>query len=111
MKEIYLTHKGLSHLARKSKRKRGAGLDDKDMDILRLPEIVKEPKAVFLEKTKQKFNLLYCDDRGRCIKIVVDTKAFEKRKKPLTLIKTAGYIQSSDMKNKDFELIFGEWEF
>ena len=109
-KEIYLTHKGLSHFARDSKRKRGAGLSEED--ILKIPEILKYPSAVFFEKTKQKFNLLYCDDKNKkYIKIVVDTKGYEKRKIPITLIKTAGYINSSDMKNPDFELIFGDWKF
>jgi len=108
-KEIYVNHKGLSHLARDSKRKRGAGLDEED--ILRIPEILKNPSAIFFEKSKQKFNLLYCDDKSKkCIKLVVNTK-FQKKKDKMTLVTTAGYINPSDMKNPDFELIFGDWKF
>ena len=55
-KEIYLNHKGLSHLSRRSKRQRGAGLDD--VDILNIPRIVKKPSALFIEHTKSKLNLL-----------------------------------------------------
>ena len=107
-KEIYLTSKGLSHLARDSKKRRGAGL--KREDILRIGEILGNISAVFFEKTKQKFNLLYCDNNSkRCIKIVVDTKGYTNRKEKITLIKTAGYINFDDMKNPDFELIFGVW--
>jgi len=108
-KEIYLTDKGLSHLARDSKKKRGAGLNIED--ILRIPEILENISAIFLEKTKQKFNLLYCDNNSKkCIKIVIDTK-FIYRGDKITYIKTAGYINQSDMNNPNFELIFGDWEF
>jgi len=108
-KEIYLTHKGLSHLSRDSKRKRGAGLDDED--ILKIPEILQCSNAVFLEDVKNKLNLLYCNQYSRkCIKIVIDTKYINKKEK-LTLIKTAGYIKASDMKNPNFKLIYGEWIF
>ena len=108
-KEIYLNHKGLSHLARESKKKRGAGLSEDD--ILRIPEIIHSPSAIFIEDTKDKLNLLYCDSQTKkCIKIVVDTKFIYKGEK-ITLIKTAGYINSSDMKNPNFKLIFGDWDF
>ena len=108
-KEIYLNHKGLSHLARESKKKRGAGLSEND--ILRIPEIIHFPSAVFIEDIKDKLNLLYCDNQvKKCIKIVVDTKFIYKGEK-ITLIKTAGYINSTDMKNPNFKLIFGDWDF
>jgi len=108
-KEIYLTHKDLSHLSRDSKRKRGAGLSDED--ILKIPDILKNPSAIFLEKSNLKMNLLYCDDTSKkCIKIVIDTKHIEK-KKEFTIIKTAGYINSSDMKNPIFELLIGNWRY
>ena len=108
-KMIYLNHKGLSHLARDSKRKRGAGLSDED--ILRIPEILKAPSAVFIEDIKDKLNLLYCDNKTkRCIKIVIDTK-FVYKGNGITLVKTAGYINKSDMKNQNFKLIFGEWSY
>jgi len=42
-KEIYLTHKGLSHLAIESKKQRGAGLSEED--ILKIPvEFAKKNK-------------------------------------------------------------------
>ncbi len=108
-KEIYLTNKGLSHLARESKKRRGAGLSEDD--ILRIPYIMRRPSAIFLELSNKKMNLLYCDNQSqKCIKIVIDTKHIEKKIK-LTIIKTAGYINSSDMKNPNFKLIFGDWEF
>ena len=108
-KEIYLNHKGLSHLSRQSKRQRGAGLDDKD--ILKIQSIVKTPSALFIEHTKRKLNLLYCDyNCHKCIKIVVDTKYIYKGEK-MTLIKTAGYIKPSDLNNPTVELAFGEWKF
>ena len=108
-KEIYLTNKGLSHLARESKKRRGAGLIEDD--ILRIPYIIKRPSAIFLELSNNKMNLLYCDSKfQKCIKIVVDTKYIEKKSK-LTIIKTAGYINSSDMKNPNFKLLFGDWSF
>ena len=105
-KEIYLTHKGLSHLARESKKKRGAGLSEDD--ILKIPDIISKPNAVFFDKTKNKLNLLYCDKSISCekiIKIVVDTKAYDKKLKNITLIKTAGYIIEANL--KDYIKIFG----
>ena len=105
-KEIYLTHKGLSHLARDSKRKRGAGLSDED--ILKIPDILKNPTAIYFDKEKNKLNLLYCKQAYNCdtfIKIVVDTKHKE-RKEKLILIKTAGYVKDFNLKNnKNYLLI------
>ena len=46
----------------------------------------------------------------KCIRIVIDTK-FIYRGDKITYIKTAGYINQSDMNNPNFELIFGDWEF
>jgi hypothetical protein len=108
-KEIYLTSKGLSHLTRDSKQKRGAGLI-KD-DVLKIPDILENPDAIFFDKHNNRFNLIYCKTDKKVIKLVIDTKGFEKRKTPITLIKTAGYIQKSDMKNPFFELIIGKWKF
>jgi hypothetical protein len=107
--EIYLTSKGLSHLIRDSKQKRGAGLIRED--ALKIPKILENPDAIFFDKHNDKFNLIYCKADKKVIKLVIDTKGFEKRKTPITLIKTAGYIQRSDMKNPFFELIIGEWKF
>jgi len=108
-KEIYINHKGLSHLARDSKKKRGAGLSEED--ILKIPKILQNPSAIFLEKIKNKLNLLYCDNTSeKCIKLVIDTKFTYKGEK-ITLIKTAGYIKSSDLKNPFIELIFGTWKY
>jgi len=106
-KEIYLNHKGLAHLSRDSKRQRGGGLSRED--IIRIPLILENISAIFFETTKQRFNLLYCENNTKkCIKLVIDTKFVYKGEK-LTLIKTAGYINKSDMKNPNFKLIFGEW--
>ena len=102
-KEIYLTHKGLSHLDRDSKRKRVAGLSEED--ILKIPEILKSPPAVYFDKGKNRFNLLYCKPKDKeCIKIVIDTKGYANRGNKMTIIKTAGYIQKSDMNDIIFEL-------
>ncbi len=92
-KEIFLTHKGLSHLIRDSKRKRGAGLSEHD--ILRMPNILREPDAVAVEKKKNRLLLLYCADSDKCenmIKVVVDPSYIEKGNK-LTVVKTAGYVK------------------
>jgi len=102
-KEIYLTSKGLSHLARDSKKKRGAGLSDSD--ILNIPNILKNPSAIYFDESKNKLNLLYCKNREKCekfIKVVVDTKGVANRNEKITIIKTAGYVEEyniKDMKN------------
>ena len=105
-KEIYLTHKGLSHLTRDSKRKRGAGLSE--VDILKIPDILKNPSAVYFDKAKNKLNLLYCKKILNCdifIKIIVDTK-YERKKEKITLIKTAGYVKDFNLSNnKNYILI------
>ena len=100
-REIYLTHKGLSHLARNSKKQRGAGLSEDD--ILRIPEIIKSPSAVFFDSKKNKLNLLYCDKSMSCekfVKIVIDTKSYDKKLGKITLIKTAGYIVEANLRDK-----------
>jgi hypothetical protein len=103
-KEIYLTSKGLSHLARDSKKKRGAGLSDSD--ILNIPNILKNPSAIYFDKGKMRFNLLYCKSSNKkCIKIAVDTKGYTSRKDKITVIKTAGYVNIDDMNDIIFELI------
>jgi len=105
-KEIYLTHKGLSHLARESKKKRGAGLSEED--ILKIPEILEMPSVIAVEKKKNKLHLLYCKDKEKCdtmIKIVVDTQHIEKGE-ILTIIKTAGYVKRYNIFNvKEYEFI------
>ena len=91
-KEIYLNHKGLSHMQRQEKKRRGAGLDD--VDILAIPKILKSPSDVFFDPNKGKLNIYYCQESKSCekiVKVVVDTKFIYKGKR-LTLIKTAGYI-------------------
>ena len=103
-KEIYLTSKGLSHLARDSKKKRGAGLSDED--ILKIPSILTSPSDIYFDQGKKRFNLIYCDlNRKKCIKIAVDTKAFSNKKETITMIKTAGYIKKEDMNDVIFERI------
>ncbi|WP_456459112.1 hypothetical protein [Nitratifractor sp.] len=93
-KKIYLTHKGLSHLARHSKRKRGAGLSD--ADILRIPEII-ERGEIYFDKNGG-MNIIYCAEGcEKLIKIVVDSKGYTNRKEKITLIKTAGYIEKYNL--------------
>ncbi|NPA63949.1 MAG: hypothetical protein GXO16_03135 [Epsilonproteobacteria bacterium] len=100
-KSIFLTAKGLSHLARESKKKRGAGLSDED--IKRIPEILSRPSRVLFDARTSKLNLLYCsfgNDCKKLIKIVVDTKAYDKKLGKVTLIKTAGYIYEANILDK-----------
>ncbi len=102
-KEIYLTHKGLSHLARQSKRQRGAGLDD--ADIVKIPKILNKPYFLFFDAKKEKLNLIYCGEKdcSKLLKIVVDTKGVTNRKEKITLVKTAGYIEMYNIKdNKEY---------
>ena len=61
--EIYLTSKGLSHLIRDSKRKRGAGLIRDD--VLKIPQILEEPLSVYFDSKKDKLNLLYIDKTSK----------------------------------------------
>jgi len=106
-KDIYLTDKGLSHLMRESKKKRGAGLSEDD--IFRLPEMLNNPSAVYFDKGKNRFNILYCKlDDSKCIKIAVDTKGYANRGEKLCIVKTAGYVRQDDMKDTIFELIDGK---
>jgi len=108
-KEIYLNHKGLSHLRRESKKQRGAGLSEED--ILKIPYILKNPSVVLFDNAKNKLNLLYCLEKSnKCskyIKLVIDTK-YKRKKESLTLIKTAGYIEKSNLKG--YEIIYGNVE-
>ena len=99
-KEIYLNHKGLSHLARESKNKRGAGLSDEE--ILKIPKIISDEDYVYLETTNKKNNLLYfkqVSDSEKFIKIVINTKYVLKGEK-ITLILTAGYVYPSNLPKK-----------
>jgi hypothetical protein len=66
--KIYLTSKGLSHLARDSKKNRGAGLSDED--IFSIPEILNHPTYIYFDSKKDKLNLLYCKDIDRCDNII-----------------------------------------
>ena len=96
-KAIYLNHKGLSHLATDSKRKRGAGLSDED--ILRIPKVIAYADRVYLETTDKKKNLLYfkqVQGSEKLVKIVVDTEYVLKGEK-ITLVITAGYIYPSNL--------------
>ena len=94
-RDIYLTHKGLSHLSRESKNKRGAGLNDED--ILNIPEILQKGNVYF--DAKGRMNILYCQSScQKYIKIVVDTSAYDKKLGSITLVKTAGYIVEANLK-------------
>ena len=105
-KEIYLTTKGLIHLSRDNKKKRGAGLTKEE--IINIPNILKNPKIIIFDNEKSKLNLLYCKNRNICnefIKIVIDTKSYEKKLGKLTLVKTAGIIQEYNLKDKFYEVL------
>ena len=94
--EVYINAKTLAHTVRRSKKERGAGLSEED--ILRIPEILAFPVAVYFDDSKKKLNLLYCAT-SKCqkvIKIVVDTKYIRKKEK-YTLVKTAGYVEWANM--------------
>ena len=102
--EVYINAKTLSHAVRRSKKERGAGLSEED--VLRIPEILDHPAAVYFDDTKKKLNLLYCAT-SKCqkvIKIVVDTK-HERKKERYTLVKTAGYVEWANMRM--YKLIIG----
>jgi len=59
-----------------------------------------------------KLELLYCiQDSQKCLKIIVDTNSYAHRGEKLTIVKTAGYIYTYDMKNSKYKLICGKWEF
>jgi len=99
--EIYLTSKGLSHLSRDSKKKRGAGFDDED--ILNIPLMISSPKHVYFDKKKEKLNILYLTQKDdKLLKLVVDTNAFDKKYKNITLIKTSGVIDIKNINDKDY---------
>jgi len=101
--DIYINSKGLSHLARDSKKKRGAGLSDND--ILKIPGILKHPSSIYFETIKNKFNVLYCDVKThKCIKIVIDTKFVYKGEK-ITLLKTAGYVKEDNLNDERLIII------
>jgi len=106
-KEIYLNHKGLSHLARESKNKRGAGLSEED--ILKIPEILEMPSGIYFDNEKKKLNLLYCkyNNYEKIIKLVIDTK-YKRKKEAMTLIKTAGYVEFANL--VVYEKIYGNME-
>ena len=97
--EIYLTAKGLSHLARDNKKTRGAGLDEED--ILKIPDICKNPLNIYFDSQQNKLNLLYISNtkNNKIIKIVIDTQSYDKKLGKTTLIKTAGYIVEANLKN------------
>ena len=108
-KEIYITHKGLSHLSREHKKQRGAGLNTKD--ILNIPYIIKKPLALYFDDKKAKLNLIYCEKSQCCnkiIKIVIDTKGYSKKIGKITLIKTAGYIEKANLRG--YIKIYGDIE-
>lgn len=102
---IYLTHKGLSHLARDSKKQRKAGLSNEH--IYGLSEIISNYDAIFLEITKNRNNLIYCKkvNDSNAIKIVVK---YNKKDKKLIIV-TAGYVQTRNMRDrKMYKLLKGK---
>ena len=108
-KEIYITHKGLSHLSREHKKQRGAGLNEED--IITIPYIIKEPLALYFDDKKAKLNLIYCEKSSSCnkiIKIVIDTKGYYKKIGKITLVKTSGYIEKANLRG--YIKIYGDIE-
>jgi len=102
-REIYLTSKSLSHLARESKKRRGAGISD--VDILNIPKILMSPSIIKIDKRKEKLNLIYCISKEckSVIKVVVDTK-FIWRGDKLSVVKTAGYVTIDNISgDKNYE--------
>ncbi len=108
-REIYLNSKGLSHLSRDSKKKRGAGLNEQD--IVKIPDILKSPSAVYFDEAKGKLNVLYCSHAGgtcaKMIKLVIDTK-YRRKKEAFSILKTAGYVEEANLKS--YAEIFGDVE-
>ncbi len=107
-REIYINAKGLTHLYRDSKRKRGAAFAEDD--ILNIPNILSDPDFVYFDTNKNKLNLLYCRQKecGNVYKIVIDTKYVHKKMGKITLLKTAGKIKYHNMKQNCYELICGK---
>lgn len=105
--EIYITHKGLSHLMRDSKRKRGAGIDEEALE--RLPQLVCNADAIILNTQSHKLNLLYVSQANtKYIKIVINPNGYDKKLGKLTLLQTAGIVQRENLKDKKYKIIKGE---
>ena len=108
---IYLTPKGLSHLARPSKRKRFGGLTRKE--ILRIPLFLAAPDFIFKEekrkKGKRRRHLLFVSllpFSDKAIKIVVDP-CFIQKGKEIAVVITAGRVYLHNLlNNKQLELVF-----
>ena len=106
-KEIYITHKGLSHLMRDSKKKRGAGICEEDLD--RLPQLVCSADIVIFNSQSSKLNLLYITGaHTRYIKIVINPNGYDKKLGKLTLLQTAGTVQRENLTDKKYIVIKGE---
>ena len=106
-KEIYITHKGLSHLMRDSKKKRGAGICQEDLE--RLPQLVCHADVVIFNSQSSKLNLLYITNtHTRYIKIVINPNGYDKKLGKLTLLQTAGTVQRENLTDKKYKVIKGE---
>jgi len=106
-KEIYITHKGLSHLMRESKKKRGAGIGKDDLE--RLPQLVCRADVVLFNSQSSKLNLLYITNtHAKYIKIVINPNGYDKKLGKLTLLQTAGTVQRENLTDKKYKVIKGE---
>ena len=105
-KKIYITHKGLSHLMRDSKKRRGAGAIEDDLE--RLPLLLCNADAVIFDTQSSRLNLLYISHSNeKYIKIVVNPKGYDKKMGKLTLVQTAGMVQKENLHDKRYRVIKG----
>ena len=110
---ITVNKAGAGHLRRGSKRRRGAGLSDADID--RLPEILAEPEAVLLDTGGKGHSLLYVfvpapgstdRDRGKVVVRVGYTMKFKElgkksEKVASNSVRTAGYVSFRNLLHND----------
>ncbi|MRJ06937.1 MAG: hypothetical protein C6I01_05400 [Epsilonproteobacteria bacterium] len=106
--DIFLLSNRLSHLARESKKKRGAGLEKGD--ILRIPSILQNPSLIIFDTNKS--DLLYIGEsnfkKGKIVKIVVAVDKHRKKQGRINFIKTAGYIEEANLKNPNYMEVWRE---
>ena len=116
---ITVTRRELSHATRADKVRRGAALDDDDID--RLPVIVARPDAVLYDNERPE-ELLYifepANDAGRKGKVVVRVNftdrlavdGADRASVTSNSVRTAGYVQAGDLPASRYERISGTVE-
>lgn len=115
---VTVTRGELAHATRASKARRGAALDEVDLD--RLPEIVARPEGVLYD-TKRPGELLYvfapAEGAGKG-KVVVRVNYTDRLKLDeadrstviTNSVRTAGYVQAGDLRESRYEPIQGAVE-